>query len=118
KDRKAITELVGDGDIDLVSVASGKETIEKIKSEKFDCIVVDLGLPDMSGFELIENIRKDQSYADLPIIVYTARELTKKESAHLSRLAEAVIVKDMSSIDKLLDETALFLHRVETNLPQ
>jgi CheY-like chemotaxis protein len=80
--------------------------------------VLDLGLPDMSGFELIEKIRYELNLTDLPIVVYTGRDLTPKEAQQLNKLAEAVIVKDVSSIDRLLDETALFLHRVEANMPE
>ena len=119
EERKSIAEFIdGEGDIELITLGSGKEAIDKLQKEKFDCIVVDLGIPDMNGFAFIETIRKDQKYADLPIIVYTSKELTKKESAHLAKLAESVIVKDMTSIDKLLDETSLFLHRNEAKLSE
>ncbi|HEX5317215.1 MAG TPA: response regulator, partial [Candidatus Kapabacteria bacterium] len=106
----------GEGDIELITLGSGKEAMEKLQSEMFDCIVLDLAMPDMNGFEFIENIRKDPKYADLPIIVYTAKELTKKESTQLAKLTESVITKDMSSVDRLLDETSLFLHRNEAKL--
>jgi CheY-like chemotaxis protein len=102
----------------MVSCGTGKEAIDLLKEQTFDCVVVDLGLPDMSGSALIETARKELGLNDLPIIVYTGRDLTKKEAAELNKIADAVIVKDVSSIDKLLDETALFLHRVEANLPQ
>ncbi|HWF43952.1 MAG TPA: response regulator [Candidatus Kapabacteria bacterium] len=117
-ERKAVTELLGDGDIQTTSVGTGAEALERLKTEKVDCLVVDLGLPDMSGFELIQKVRKDFKEEDLPIVVYTGRELTKKESAQLNKMAEAVILKDVSSIDKLLDETSLLLHRVESRLPE
>ncbi|HET6401708.1 MAG TPA: HAMP domain-containing protein [Candidatus Kapabacteria bacterium] len=117
EERKAIAEFLdGEGDIELVMLSSGKEAMEKLQSEKFDCIVVDLVMPDRNGFEFIENIRKDPKYTDLPIIVYTGKELTKKESAQLAKLTESVITKDMGSIDKLLDETSLFLHQNEAKL--
>ncbi len=119
EERKAIAQFIdGEGDIELVTLGSGREALEKLQSEKFDCIVIDLGIPDMNGFELIENIRKEPKYTDLPIVVYTGKELTKKESARLARLAESVISKDMTSIDKLLDETSLFLHRNESKLSE
>ncbi|MDP4288799.1 MAG: response regulator, partial [Bacteroidota bacterium] len=118
-DRKSIADMIDGGqDVELVSIGTGREALERVKSEQFDCMVVDMTLPDMSGFEVIENIRKDSRLADLPIVVYTGRELTKKESSQLNKLAESIIVKDMNSVDKLLDETALFLHRAHANLPE
>ena len=80
-------------------------------------MVIDLGLPDMSGFDLIEQIRNQADLAELPIIIYTGKELTKAEETELRRLADTIIVKDVKSPDRLLDETALFLHRVEADLP-
>src|SRR5882757_5498477 len=81
-------------------------------------MVLDLGLPDMNGFEFINRMKTDLDIADIPIVVYTGRELTKKEETELKRMAEAIIVKDARSPERLLDETALFLHRVEANLPE
>ena len=118
QERASIVEILGDGDIETISLGTGAEALERLKSEKFDCVVIDLGLPDMTGFELIQKIRKELQFEELPIVVYTGRELTKKESAQLNKMAESVILKDVSSIDKLLDETSLFLHRVESNLPE
>ena len=115
-ERNTIRELLGDNDLDMVSVGSGEEAIESLKKATFDCIVLDLGLPDMSGFELIEKIRKELKLSDVRIIVYTGRDLTKKQAAELNKTAEAVIVKGVNAIDQLLDETTLFLHRVEANL--
>ncbi len=110
--------LDGDGDIELITTNTGREALEKVRSEHFDCLVVDLGLPDMSGIQVIEELRKDDKFSDLPVVVYTGKELTKKESAQLAKLAESVIVKDIMSADKLLDETSLFLHRNEANLSE
>ena len=82
-------------------------------------MVLDLGLPDMTGFELIEQSQaRDRRCASCPIIVYTGKELTKREETELRRMAEAIIIKDAQSPERLLDETALFLHRVEANLPE
>src|SRR6266508_4280445 len=80
--------------------------------------VVELRLPDMSGFELIEKLQTDLGRYDLPIIVYTGKELTRKEELHLKKVADAIIVKEASSPERLLAETALFLHRVEADLPE
>jgi CheY-like chemotaxis protein len=81
-------------------------------------MVLDLGLPDMSGFDFINRLKNELNVHDIPIVVYTGRELSRKEESELKRLAEAIIVKDVQSPDRLLDETALFLHRVEANLPE
>ena len=81
-------------------------------------MVLDLGLPDMRGFELIETIRGDETLKDLPIIVYTGRELTEQEELELKGFTESIIIKNVKSPERLLDETALFLHRVEANLPE
>jgi CheY-like chemotaxis protein len=85
--------------------------------DTFDCLVLDLGLRDMSGFQLLDKMKADPHLSTIPVIVYTGKELTKKEETELRRLAETIIVKDVKSPDRLLDETALFLHRVESNLP-
>jgi HAMP domain-containing protein/CheY-like chemotaxis protein/signal transduction histidine kinase len=116
--RQAIVELIGEGDVDITAVGSGAEAIELLKERRFDCMVLDLGLPDMSGFEFINRMKNDLQITDVPIVVYTGRELSRKEENDLKRMADAIIVKDVRSPDRLLDETALFLHRVEENLPE
>ncbi len=115
--RTAIIELVGDEDVSVVGARSGAEALEALKDGLFDCVVLDLGLPDMSGFELIKRIR-DEVDRKVPIVVYTGKELTRNEEAQLRQLAETIIIKDAKSPERLLDETALFLHRVEANLPE
>ncbi|MGA8807226.1 MAG: HAMP domain-containing protein, partial [Thermoanaerobaculia bacterium] len=117
--RSAISELIGgDGDVDITSGSSGEEALQILRDRRFDCMVLDLGLPDMNGFEFISRMRNELGVDDIPIVVYTGRELTKKEETELKRMAEAIIVKDARSPERLLDETALFLHRVEANLPE
>jgi CheY-like chemotaxis protein len=81
-------------------------------------MVLDLGLPDMSGFQFINRMKTELQIDDIPIVVYTGRDLSRKEENELKRMADAIIVKDVRSPDRLLDETALFLHRVEENLPE
>ncbi|MFN3653540.1 MAG: HAMP domain-containing protein [Armatimonadota bacterium] len=115
--RKSIVELIGNGDVSTVAVASGEEALEALKSERFDCMVLDLGLPDMTGGQLVEKIRKESDHQELPIIIYTGKELTRKQETELRRLADTIIVKDVRSPERLLDETTLFLHRVQANLP-
>ena len=115
--RNAITELVGGEGVEVRSVSSGAEALKLMKEEAFDCLVLDLGLPDMSGPELVQKM-KSELVLSVPVIVYTGRELTRKEETELKRIAETIIVKDVRSPERLLDETALFLHRVEANLPE
>jgi signal transduction histidine kinase/DNA-binding response OmpR family regulator/HAMP domain-containing protein len=115
--RSSIVELIGDGDVQTSAMGTGAEALAALQSDPFDCVVLDLGLPDMTGFELIKKIRNEVGLRELPIVVYTARELTKKEETELKRLADSVIVKAVQSPERLLDETTLFLHRVQANLP-
>ena len=116
--RNSIIELIGNGDVESTAVASGAEAIELLKERHFDCMVIDLGLPDMTGYELIKRIQDELGLTHLPIVVYTGKDLTSKEELELRKMTEAVIVKEAKSPDRLLDETALFLHRVEKNLPE
>jgi HAMP domain-containing protein/CheY-like chemotaxis protein/signal transduction histidine kinase len=116
--RNAIVELIGgEGDVEITAASSGQEALELLRERRFDCMVLDLGLPDMNGFEFISRLKSDLDINDVPIVVYTGRELTRKEETELKRMAEAIIIKDVRSPERLLDETALFLHRVEANLP-
>ena len=116
--RMSIVELIGNGDVQTTAVETGEEALSALKAEPFDCMVLDLKLPDMTGFELIEKIQQELGRADLPIIIYTGKELTPKEETQLRKVADAIIVKEASSPERLLAETALFLHRVEANLPE
>ncbi len=118
---QSIVELLGNGDIHTTTVGTGAQALALLKAEPFDCIVLDLGLPDMSGFELIEQIEQHmgmgESRTSLPIIIYTGKKLTEQEETELRRVTKAIIIKDVKSPERLLDETALFLHRVQSNLP-
>ncbi len=115
---QAITELIGDGDVHTTTVSSGEGALQSLEDMTYDCVVMDLRLPGMSGFELIERIKADPRHRRLPVIVYTGRELTDEDKARLHGLAQTVIIKDVTTMERLLDETALFLHRVEANLPE
>ena len=115
--RNAILELVGNGDVKTTSVATGEEALKALKKTPFDCMVLDLGLPEMSGYELLDEINKDPRIEDFPIIIYTAKDLTETEETELRRVSESIIVKDARSMERLLHETTLFLHRVEEKLP-
>jgi len=113
----SIQQLLGHDDIDIVTVATGADALALMREEPFDCVVLDLRLPDMSGFEVLERIRDDDSLPDLPVVVFTGRELSSEEDAQLHTMARSVVVKGVESPERLLDETALFLHRVVSDLP-
>ncbi len=116
--RDSIVELVGDGDVRTTTVGTGAQALEALQAGRFDCMVLDLGLPDMTGFQLITRVRSEIGLRKLPTIVYTGRHLSQREEAELRRLAESVVIKDARSPERLLDETALFLHRVTAKLPE
>ena len=116
-ERQSIVELIGNGDVKTTAVATGAEALAALEAQTFDCLVLDLGLADMTGFDLLERMKTNARLSQIPVIVYTGKDLTKKQETELRRLAETIIIKDVKSPDRLLDETALFLHRVESNLP-
>jgi CheY-like chemotaxis protein len=113
----SIRALLDYDDIDLSVVASGAEALTSIEHERVDCVVLDLRLPDMSGFDILEQLSNSPSAADLPVVVFTGKELSNEEDAKLRMLARSVVVKGVESPERLLDETALFLHRVVADLP-
>jgi HAMP domain-containing protein/signal transduction histidine kinase/CheY-like chemotaxis protein len=115
--QQAVIDLIGNGDVITTAAGTGAAALEALHAEPFDCMVIDLGLPDMTGFALMEQIRKDEALKDIPIIIYTGKDLTKKQETELRKLADTIIVKDVKSPERLLDETTLFLHRVQANLP-
>jgi CheY-like chemotaxis protein/signal transduction histidine kinase len=116
--RKAISILIGSGDVKCFEAGTGKEAINIFLENKIDCIILDLGLPDMSGFELIRELRNIKNHIIPPIIVYTGKELTVEENNELLKYSDNIIIKGVKSEDRLLDETALFLHRMISNLPE
>ncbi|AZO82210.1 hybrid sensor histidine kinase/response regulator (plasmid) [Bosea sp. Tri-49] len=116
-ERLGVTELLGHDDIDITSVGTGAKALEILSEGATDCVVLDLKLPDMSGFEVLERIRDDATIADVPVVVFTGRELSPEEDAQLHTMARSVVVKGVESPERLLDETALFLHRVVSDLP-
>ena len=113
----SIRELLGYHDIDIDVVSSGTEALDAVRDGLYDCLVLDLRLPDMSGFDVLERLRDTPELADLPVVVFTGKELSPEEDARLHTLARSVVVKDVESPERLLDETALFLHRVVADLP-
>jgi CheY-like chemotaxis protein len=113
----SVKALLGYDDIDVTVVSTGAEALDAMKEQVYDCAVLDLRLPDMSGFEVLEQLRDDPSLSDLPVVVFTGKDLSPEEDARLHTLARSVVVKDVESPERLLDETALFLHRIVTDLP-
>jgi len=113
----SIKTLLGDNDIDVTVAATGEEALSLVNEQQFDCVVLDLRLPDMSGFDILEQLRENRNLSELPVVVFTGKELTAEEDARLHTLARSVVVKDVESPERLLDETALFLHRVVSDLP-
>ena len=124
--RISLVELLGnegvlDGqasDVSVTAVATGEEALEALEGGEFDCVVLDLTLPGLSGVDVLTRIKADPRSKDLPVIIYTGKNLSKKEESQLKRHASAVITKDVGSADRLLDDTALFLHRVIDRMPE
>ena len=116
--RKAIRILIGNGDVKCLEAGTGKEALAMYEQNNIDCIILDIGLPDMSGFDLIRKLETRKSHNIPPIIIYTGKELTKDENYELQKYAETIIIKGIKSEERLLDETALFLHRTVSNLPE
>ena len=113
----SIAELLGHTDVQIIAAASGAEALKQLRLQSCDCVVLDLRLPDMSGFDVLEQIRDDAALRDVPVVVFTGKELTPEEDARLHMLARSVVVKGVESPERLLDETALFLHRIVSDLP-
>ncbi len=116
-EQMSIAELLGHDDLEIVNVGTGREALDIMRGGGCDCVVLDLRLPDMSGFEVLESMRADAKLADLPVVVFTGRELSANEDAQLHTMARSIVVKGVESPERLLDETALFLHRVFADLP-
>jgi CheY-like chemotaxis protein len=114
----SITELLGHDDLEVVVADTGAAALAALAEQPCDCVVLDLRLPDMSGFEVLERISKDSRMNEIPVVVFTGRELSAEEDAQLHTLARSVVVKGVESPERLLDETSLFLHRVVADLPE
>jgi CheY-like chemotaxis protein len=117
-EQMSIRELLGYDDIEIVSTGTGEEALAILRDRQCDCVVLDLRLPDMSGFDVLERIREDAALAEVPVVVFTGRELSAEEDAQLHTMARSIVVKGVESPERLLDETSLFLHRIVTELPQ
>jgi CheY-like chemotaxis protein len=114
----AIQKLLGKRDLQLTLASSGEEGCKALKSSHFDCIILDLQLPDMTGFEWLERMEKDCTEQAPPVVVYTARELSEEENRELNRYTGSIVIKGARSPERLLDEVTLFLHSVGSALPE
>ncbi len=114
----AMSNLIQSGEVTVTAVSTGVQALAALDESRFDCVILDLGLPDIEGIELIERIKRHPAHARVPVIVYTGRELTEQEDGAIRRLSESVIVKDAMSPERLIDETAYFLNQVEARLPE
>ena len=115
--RLAVTRLIANKDVEICAVGTGLEAHEKLLTEAYDCVILDLSLPDISGFELLNRLTQDEHVSLPPVVVYTGRELTSDEYKELSEYTSSIVIKGASSPERLLDETTLFLHSVESSLP-
>jgi CheY-like chemotaxis protein/CHASE3 domain sensor protein len=115
--RDAIRQLLASADVETVAAATAAECLDHLKSQTFDCMVLDLSLPDASGFTLLETLSAEGIYAFPPVIVYTGRDLTADEEARLRVYSRSIIIKGAKSPERLLDEVSLFLHQVVTEMP-
>ena len=116
--RDSIRRLLGSTDIEIIDVASAVAALQELRRTTFDCVVMDLNLPDMSGMELLEQMASQDEISFPPVIVYTGREISAEEEQALRRFSSSIIIKDVRSPERLLDEVTLFLHQVESRLPQ
>jgi len=114
----SIKELLGHDDIDIVTASTGSEALQILRDQAIDCMVLDLRLPDMSGVDVLGKVRDELELADLPVVVFTGKELSAEQDAQLQELARKVVIKGVESPERLLDETALFLHRIIAELPK
>lgn len=116
-DRLSVVELLGHDDIAITTAGTAAEALDLMRASNFDCVVLDLRLADISGFEVLEKVQEDPKLREVPIVVFTAKDLTPDEETRLRMMAKRMVLKGVKSPERLLDETALFLHRVVTDLP-
>ena len=115
--REAVSKLLESGDVETVGVGTAAECLEQLKSQTFDCMVLDLTLPDASGFSLLETLSREGGQGYPPVIVYTGRDLSPEHEQQLRRYSNSIIIKGAKSPERLLDEVSLFLHQVVSELP-
>ena len=117
RQRESVRQLLARNDVEIVPAATAAAALELLRGTTFDCVVMDLNLPDISGYELLEQMAEQESVSFPPVIVYTGRALSRDEEQHLRRFSKSIIIKDARSPERLLDEVTLFLHQVEAELP-
>ncbi|HWI40096.1 MAG TPA: response regulator, partial [Verrucomicrobiae bacterium] len=117
EERQKTVDLLAAEDVEIVALASGEEALEHMRSTEVDCLVLDMKLPGMDGLQLLEGMREDEALTDIPVIVHSEKGLTRKEEAALKKFSGDFVIKDIKTAERLLDETALFLHRVASDLP-
>ncbi|HEU5395925.1 MAG TPA: response regulator, partial [Verrucomicrobiae bacterium] len=117
-ERNSIVELIAHDDVEIKTAGTGADALQLLLDNQFDCCVLDLRLPDMTGFELLEKMQNEPVLRDIPVVVFTGKELEAAEEKKLRTVAKSIVLKDVQSPERLFDETALFLHRVVANLPQ
>lgn len=115
--REAVAKLLKAGDVETETAGTAAECLDLLKDQTFDCMVLDLSLPDASGYSLLETLSQESAYAFPPVIVYTGRELTADDEQKLRRYSKSIIIKGAKSPERLLDEVSLFLHQVIAELP-
>ena len=114
--RESIVHLIGDDDVEITAVDEGSKALELLQDQIYDCMIIDLKLPDMTGNELLRRMSSEEICSFPPVIVYTGRNLTREEEAELMRYSHSIIIKGARSPERLLDEVTLFLHKVESEL--
>jgi CheY-like chemotaxis protein/signal transduction histidine kinase/CHASE3 domain sensor protein len=117
RQRESVRQLLSNGEVQITAVASAGEALAQLKDTTFDCMVVDLNLPDLSGYDLLEKMSQQEDVGFPPVIIYTGRALDREEEQRLRRYSKSIIIKDARSPERLLDEVTLFLHQVESKLP-
>ena len=118
RQRESIRALLSNGDVQIEAVATASEALRALTSTTFDCVVLDFNLPDLSGYDLLEKMARQEEVSFPPVIVYTGRSLSRDEEQRLGRYSKSIIIKDARSPERLLDEVTLFLHQVESKLPE
>lgn len=115
--RSSLVEFIAHPDVNIIAVGTGREAMEHLASHHFDCMVLDLGLSDISGFDLLEQVKTNRKLQTLPVIIYTGKDLSKTDEQRLKHYAESIVIKNVRSMERLYDDTALYLHRKYADLP-
>ncbi len=115
--RHAISRLIENGVVNIDGVETGAEALQAIREKQYDCVILDLGLPDMDGYELLKQMTIDKNIDNPPVVIYTGRELSHDEELKLRDYSDSIIIKDARSEERLLDEVSLFLHQIISDLP-